>query len=569
MILLGAAGTGKTTTIMVQEALLEFFNCTGAMKKSAPTNAAARLLKGNTLHATYKLPQGSLHGKRGKLSAPVLKIFRRAWSGKEAHVIDEISMVPPAHLYQSEVRARTATGKLDMKWGGLATELSGDFMQLPPIDVPSLAIPWEQLQTMIAELEAAMPQKNKRKVLTEAEALKKKQEDAEHRGGCELFNSIPLAVTLTLNMRTSGLLAQILEEMRAESLTDGSWHALQDRVLGVRRVNGTLKPIPAGQPDPRLLQPPFSNNPINYVVHRHVVRVSQAYVAAVQESVARHVRFFVVTAVDEVKAEDETKFTDEEKLAALRVPNPRHTHYLSGHLPLYIGMSVLLFGKACVKLGLMNGCECEVVHIILADEEDPLNAIRVGEPTALTYLPAGIVLRVKNADWKLPSSTMPPLPAGFDRRGVFVLHPSSNYFNFVTAKRETIGIRRTGFTILPASVRIVYNAQGESLSPLILDMARPPKMDERILWLACYVMLSRASSLKDLLILRLPTREQLSLGAPAYLVDAIERLLQLERKSNALMKQHLQQFCDVLPPEILQLFDDNAETKDSYREPLF
>ena len=224
-------------------------------------------------------------------------------------------------------------------------------------------------------------------------------------------------------------------------------------------------------------------------------------------------------------------------------------------------MTVLLFGKACVKLGLMNGCECEVVHLVLADEEESLPPSRIGEPTPLVYLPAGIVLRVPRADWKLPSSALPSLPSSFDRRGLFVLYPSTEYFSFVTSKRETISIRRTAFSILPASVRIVYNAQGESLCPLILDMARPPRMDEYILWLACYVMLSRASSLEDLLILRLPTRAQLSLGAPLHLLDVIERLLQVERQSATLMRRHLQQFKYILPLEIVQLFDKGTDTK--------
>ena len=48
------------------------------------------------------------------------------------------------------------------------------------------------------------------------------------------------------------------------------------------------------------------------------------------------------------------------------------------------------------------------------------------------------------------------------------------------------------------------------------------------------------------------------------MIEAIDRLLQLERKSNALMKQHLQQFHDVLPLDILHFFDDNAETNNMH-----
>ena len=78
MILTGAAGTGKTTTLLVIEALIDFFYEPGVLCKSAPTITASRLLGGNTSHALYKLPRSTLHGKRGKLSAAVLKKISQA-----------------------------------------------------------------------------------------------------------------------------------------------------------------------------------------------------------------------------------------------------------------------------------------------------------------------------------------------------------------------------------------------------------------------------------------------------------------------------------------------------------
>merc|ERR1712023_344734 len=93
------------------------------MAKSAPTNTAARLSGGDTIHARYKLPLGTLHGHRGKLSAEVLKKFRRAWKDVRAQAIDEISMVMPHHFYQLQVRSRTATGVLTENFGGLGTLL--------------------------------------------------------------------------------------------------------------------------------------------------------------------------------------------------------------------------------------------------------------------------------------------------------------------------------------------------------------------------------------------------------------------------------------------------------------
>eukprot|EP00973_Karenia_brevis_P025202 3476373-Karenia_brevis.AAC.1 len=85
MIFVGGAGTGKTTTILVIEALVDFFYGAGSVCKSAPTNTASRLIGGDTLHASYKLPLGTLHGTRGKLSAAVLLRYRRWWGKKRVH----------------------------------------------------------------------------------------------------------------------------------------------------------------------------------------------------------------------------------------------------------------------------------------------------------------------------------------------------------------------------------------------------------------------------------------------------------------------------------------------------
>eukprot|EP00973_Karenia_brevis_P027774 3828243-Karenia_brevis.AAC.1 len=83
-------------------------------------------------------------------------------------------------------------------------------------------------------------------------------------------------------------------------------------------------------------------------------------------------------------------------------------------------------------------------------------------------------------------------------------------------------------------------------------------MSAEVHWLACYVMLSRARSLEGLLILRLASRSELSAGAPSYLVDAVERLLQLERDSMGKVRDHLMKFTNILPPEVLHLFDEAA-----------
>ena len=86
--------------------------------------------------------------------------------------------------------------------------------------------------------------------------------------------------------------------------------------------------------------------------------------------------------------------------------------------------------------------------------------------------------------------------------------------------------------------------------------ALPPGMKPEVHWLANYVMLSRATSIEGLLILRLATREQLTVGAPQYLKDEIDRLLTLEKKSVQQLRARLSKLEDCLSKDTLEVFAD-------------
>jgi hypothetical protein len=140
-VLIGGAGTGKTSTVRVMEALIDYFCGPDSMRKAAPTNTAARLLGGNTLHALYKLPShGTIIGRSAHMGSRVLKAYRRSWASVKAQAIDEISMVPPEFLYRIHVRSQLAK-RCERFMGDMATILCGDYLQIPPVKSRSLAMP--------------------------------------------------------------------------------------------------------------------------------------------------------------------------------------------------------------------------------------------------------------------------------------------------------------------------------------------------------------------------------------------------------------------------------------------
>ena len=142
-------------------------------------------------------------------------------------------------------------------------------------------------------------------------------------------------------------------------------------------------------------------------------------------------------------------------------------------------------------------------------------------------MPATLVLRAVDAPWTLLQQDLPQLAPSTNRRGLFQLQPKQEHLRRKVGEDAHIQVRRTGFAVAPADARIVYQAQGETYKAVIADMQRPPRMEMATHWLACYVMMSRATSLAGFLILRPASRAELDKRPPQYLVGELDRLLAL------------------------------------------
>ena len=221
-------------------------------------------------------------------------------------------------------------------------------------------------------------------------------------------------------------------------------------------------------------------------------------------------------------------------------------------------MRLLLNSKDCVRLGLMNGCECALLQIIFADEEAlPEDAVS-GAVYELEYIPIALLLRVEGAAWTLPPEQLPKLAPKVDRRGLFFLSAAPVTIRVQVAEDTYINIKRIGFPVAPADARIDYGAQGETWDAVVGDLARPPKVSVENHWLHVYVILSRASSLEGFLALRLPPREDLNVRPPRTLLDEIDRLAALERHSATRLRCYLESLDCSVPANVLALFKDGA-----------
>ena len=126
-----------------------------------------------------------------------------------AQNIDELSMLGPNKFYQLDQRTRQATMRFEATMGGLATNCSVDFLQLPPVDTPSTAMPLEKDGYVVPE--EFLPDKDAE---ADKDAQRREARWSEMRFGCRLWREQFRTVTCrSLNMRTTGPLRDILQEM--------------------------------------------------------------------------------------------------------------------------------------------------------------------------------------------------------------------------------------------------------------------------------------------------------------------------------------------------------------------
>ena len=311
--------------------------------------------------------------------------------------------------------------------------------------------------------------------------------------------------------------------------------------------------------DARLRQPPFDKGCVRYLVHRHSIRARQSYDNAVAACRKMGTALFVVQASDVAHDEDERAFTDGMRRDLLMQTNPRHTKMLPSFLPLYVGMRLSLNSKDCVRFGLMNGCECILEKIVFSDLEDLPDNILAGDAYQLRFMPVSLILRAIDAPWSLVGQQLPKLPASVPLHGLFQLRPAQVYIRRKVDKDHFISIRRTQFALLPSDTKVVHGAQGDTYGAVVADMPRPPHMDPDTHWLACYVMISRATSLEGFLVLRPAAKADLDRTPPRYLLDEVDRLLGLEKTCTRRLAKYVRSLQGKVPPEVLALFASDAE----------
>ncbi|XP_058827535.1 uncharacterized protein LOC131687462 [Topomyia yanbarensis] len=133
----GPAGCGKTFTLRIlMETYNRFSQAHNSLKNSyvacASTGKAAVAIGGTTVHSAFRITMARRNNS--KLGFETLQLYRNAFNGVKAIIIDEVSMIGADVLNIIHSRLQDITGNYDDPFGGIHLIFCGDLRQLPPVN---------------------------------------------------------------------------------------------------------------------------------------------------------------------------------------------------------------------------------------------------------------------------------------------------------------------------------------------------------------------------------------------------------------------------------------------------
>ena len=507
IICLGGGGCGKT--LMLNTVLFPLFDILfgpRAVPKAAPSNKAARLLNGKTIHSLKGLRASSSlrtaqlrfasHAERRKMEATHVE------AGVECY--DECSQIQASLLHAAFLRstyARAARYKLRLGDYALPSEIAGrisvliavgDPLQLPPIPITS---------SLFADPTGSSD---------------------EQKAGCAIFNNIKYVYVMEKMLRfDDDVLVSILQKMRQRNgarLSSAEWNALQATEWSPGRHT----------PSSGAVQPAANWYHSSFLWSNVCMA---AYLQAKASAQAAHKTLYYVQAVDRPTTNTTNQDIYEEMLCE---PNLNKSAKLPGLLLFHIGMRMKVTQNVCPPW-IVQDTGVTVIDFQLNAREKCHNAVSC--ECLLEYVPECIFVQVDDCDVEfLPRS---PCDCHSDftegcsecqrHPGVFMMRPTSRSWLFESKNHPGFkrSVRRTSHPLMPYTTCSLYSLQGTTAKPgLIAHFTMPRRTGEGMKWLIVYVLLSRVPSLAQLRSIGLDDkiRAIIQKGPPTWLLDAFERL---------------------------------------------
>ena len=433
--------------------------------------------------------------------------------------------------------------------------LLGDFLQLLPTDNISM------VEDLLAKDEAT------------GQYIRRETPSLEVQYGCKLFKAIPHVFELqgTKRFVEGDPLGEFLTCMRRRHVTGPRfpphiWAAFQS----------TFATDNDGSLDPRHAEDRFRNGCGIAMYWETLARWIPA--RARRDAEAAGVPVVCLQMHDECNSIDK-----DEAMRLLNVPNLHRTGDMHGVFTSHKGMRVRLTKK--LNATLVQDQTATIIDYVFADSDKAgYGGTPAGAMFRPRYLPAGIWLQVDKYTEGVLADELHDLVAdpedlrrcddepGFigpkrtdqwwdaqqtaRARGLLLLPVTTDHFKFQS--RGTHPVKRSGFAVTHAAFHTSTSVQGHTIrTGVTIDCGRiEPQgslgMSDESWWFHLYVMLSRATRMRDMLLLRPPSRELLERGPPRTILRALERFVHLERDSVVEATQLCNDLGILLPDEAQQ-----------------
>lgn len=438
MYLGGPGGTGKSRVLDALKTLFDRRNETRRLRVASYTGVAASNVAGVTLHAALQLSQ-IRSSKPGSNKAKSDLIDM--WKGVDYLFIDEVSMVG-AELLNDISHNLSVAKETSEDFGGISVVFAGDFCQLAPVQDTALYVP----STRTAHLASTSQT---------ARGLAK-------TNGRGLWLQLKSAYLLKQQMRQSGesntAFRDLLTRLRLGKCSKADVALLRSRVLENLPIE-----------ERACLGEKWAHTPI---ITAHNATKDALNMRAVQKfAMDRGLPVQYYHARDIYMGEPVTGRLQRTLLDL----HSGKTQQL-GRLPLVIGMPVVFTQNYDVAGGVVNGAE-GILKAVRYETDD--NGYR--------YATSCVV--------SMPQCSSSPLSFLEDKEVVALQETSSCKVTNFHSHAE-FRFTRKQLPIMPAFAYTDYKAQGRTMSKVIVDLQSCRNLQ------SVYVMLSRATSLDGLLILR-------------------------------------------------------------------
>ncbi|KAF5328283.1 hypothetical protein D9611_014755 [Ephemerocybe angulata] len=471
----GMGGTGKTRVIDSLRYWFTIRSEANRMAVTAPTGAAASVVRGSTYHSYLGVATGDrrAYAPRGGRALDEARLRMR---GVDYIFMDEISMVSCQDLYLIDKRLKDVTTLEDMPFGGLSIIVAGDFAQLPPA---------RGLSLYSGEV-------------SKVQRPRQSQTDQENTLGLLLWNLFVTVVVLRQNMRQTNTsdaaedsLRTCLEHMRYKDCTEADLEFLRSR-------------IPSNNPALNLGDPMWCDVSVitAWNTHKDQINAMNAIRFARENNRPLHM-FYSVDRQGRGKGrvrQKPARDTNEPKIrltpavqeALWRSP-PYTSEHIPACLPLCIGMPVMIRNNDATELGITKGQEAVVKG--WTSQEIP------GFPGRFALEVLFVKLVNPKDNIKLPHL----------EENVVPLTRMSTALRAVLPNDAGIHISRQQVPVLLNFAMTDYASQGKTREVNVVDLLRSRNHQ------AMYTALSRGTSAASTIILRDFKESKLTGGISGYL----------------------------------------------------